>query len=104
MCGRISPGQHCTRVVLHARSLSGNFSARHRQRHQQWNSSSERRFIGTEGIWPLVKPTGSAVHPLHQPRICSEYRSADVVEADIDAFSPVIDLIRLAQVFAPIVE
>src|SRR6266404_1512524 len=41
---------------------------------------------------------------LHQPRHLLENRSADVVEADIDAFSTGYRLDPLAQVFAPIVD
>src|SRR5258706_11568338 len=42
--------------------------------------------------------------PLHQPRHLLENRSADVVEANIDAFSTGYRLDPLAQVFAPIVD
>jgi len=67
-------GQKLRQGVIMRTACSGNFSAQAPAKTLQWNSSSiAAGFIGTEGIWPLVKPIGISRPPHFISRaICSK--------------------------------
>ena len=106
MGANLSLGQQLRQGVIHARSLLGEFLCPGAGKDtnngivlQEREVHRHRRNLAA-GEADRHQPSA----PPHQPCHLLENRSADVVEANIDAFSTGYRLDPLAQVFAPIVD